>query len=171
MKHSANKIGSWLLAEQWFEQGDGAFVDEIRAIRDSKKLAAFATRWFEDRRLTARQLLIEYLNRPINAVGHEPLVKRLFKLAEKANDDELLGAFTVFFDRSVSRVLITKRRYDWRSQQVEEEDWVGVSQRTAMPRSNVAAIGIFSRSRPACICGDEPGGTCDVSPKANQRDS
>ncbi len=34
--------GTWLLAEELLEQGDVAFVDELRKICDADKLAAFA---------------------------------------------------------------------------------------------------------------------------------
>ena len=48
----------------------------------------FAARWLADKRPAARRMLIEYLSLPLNAFRHEALIKRLFKGAEKAGDDE-----------------------------------------------------------------------------------
>jgi len=98
--------GSWLLAEELLERGDPAFVDELRRIGDADKLAAFAARWYADPRPQARQLMFAYLAQPLNAFRHEPLVKRLFKYAEKNGDDELLAHFLVAFDRCIRRALI-----------------------------------------------------------------
>ena len=41
---------------------------------------------------------------PLNAFRHEGLVKRLFKRAEAAGDDEVMGRFLALLDRSVRRV-------------------------------------------------------------------
>jgi hypothetical protein len=114
---------SWLVLEELLERGDASFVDELRRLDDAERLGAYAARWFADRRPQARRFLLDYLNRPLNAFRHEPLVKRLFKLAEKAEDDEVMAHFLVLFDRSVRRV---KGR------------WMGekphVPHRTSMPR-------------------------------------
>jgi len=91
------------------EAGDPAFVDAIRAVDDAGALADFAARWFDDRRPASRRLLLEYLDRPLNAYRHEGLVKRLFKRAEAAADDEVMGRFLVLFDRSVRRVRGTRK--------------------------------------------------------------
>ncbi|MCI0681207.1 MAG: hypothetical protein L0Y71_03810 [Gemmataceae bacterium] len=95
--------GSWLVIEEFLERGDPAFVDELRACEDAPRLAAFAATWHADRRPAARRFLLEYLRRPLNAFHHEGLVKRLFKIAEKAGDDEALAHFLVLFDRSIRR--------------------------------------------------------------------
>ena len=95
---------SWAEAEELYARGDTAFVDRLRLIHDADRLGDFAVRWFADRRPEARQLLRDYLSRPLNAYGHEALVKRLFKLAEQANDDEIMAHFLVSFDRSLRRV-------------------------------------------------------------------
>src|SRR5690242_4417065 len=103
--------GSWSLAEELFARGDAGFVDELRHVHFAERLGDFAARWFADRRPFARAALFDYLSRPLNCYRHEPLVKRLFKLAEKAGDDELMGAFLVAFDRSVRRARTTRARY------------------------------------------------------------
>jgi hypothetical protein len=102
--------GSWSLAEELLERGDPLFVDELRRITDADRLGTFAARWYADRRPTSRQLLFAYLDLPLNAFRHEPLVKRLFKLAERAGDDEVMGRFLVTFDRCVRRIR-RKRRH------------------------------------------------------------
>jgi hypothetical protein len=97
-----------LVAEELFERGDPGFVDELRKVADADRLGAFAAKWFADKRPVARDFLADYLSRPLNAFRHEALVKRLFKLAEKAGDDQVMAWFLAAFDRSVRR--IKKRR-------------------------------------------------------------
>ncbi len=90
-------------AEELLERGDRAFVDALRSFDDAEALASFAARWHADKRPASRRLLLEYLDRPLNAFRHEPLIKRLFKLAEAAGDDELMARFLILFDRSIRR--------------------------------------------------------------------
>src|SRR5690242_5207793 len=102
--------GSWSLAEELFARGDAGFVDELRRVHFADRLGDFAARWRADPRPFARAALFDYLSRPLSFYRHEPLVKRLFKLAERAGDDELMGAFLVAFDRSIRRVRRTVTR-------------------------------------------------------------
>src|SRR5262245_48222163 len=95
--------GSWLVIEELLERGDPAFVDELRACDDAPRLANFAASWHSDRRPVSRRFLLEYLQRPLNAYHHEGLVKRLFKIAEKAGDDEVMAHFLLLLDRSIRR--------------------------------------------------------------------
>ena len=95
--------GSWTLTEELFARGDASFVAELRQVHAPVQLGAFAEKWLNDPRPFARQALFDYLALPFNSYRHEPLVKRLFKLAEAANDDELMGAFLVAFDRTIRR--------------------------------------------------------------------
>jgi hypothetical protein len=110
--------GSWALAEELFERGDAGFVDELRRVTDAERLGAFAARWLADRRPVARQFLFDYLDRPLNAYRHEALVKRLFKRAEAAGDDELMGAFLALFDRSIRKA--KRRRSEYRYKQFSD---------------------------------------------------
>jgi hypothetical protein len=103
--------GSWSLAEELFARGDAGFVDELRRVHFADRLGDFAARWFADPRPFARAALLDYLSRPLNCYRHEPLVKRLFKLAERAGDDELMGAFLAAFDRTIRRVRKTVTRH------------------------------------------------------------
>jgi hypothetical protein len=92
------------LARELFARGNAAFVEELRRVHDPERLGDFAATWVDDPRPFARQALLDYLSRPLNCYRHEPLVKRLFKLAETKADDELMGAFLVALDRAVRRV-------------------------------------------------------------------
>ena len=105
------EASSWLLLEELLERGDPAFVSELRKVHDAERLGGFASRWFADPRPWARQFLFDYLGLPLNAFRHEALVKRLFKLAEKAGDDALLSRFMVAFDRSVRRVKANRGKH------------------------------------------------------------
>lgn len=131
--------GSWLLAEELMDRGDVAFVDELRRIQEPDKLGAFAARWYADKRPFARQMLLAYLDRPLNAFRHEPLVKRLFKLAEAANDDEVMARFLVALDRSIHRIKKTRHRYDWSTRQSWTEETVRVLKNT-LPRDPRAFV-------------------------------
>src|SRR5690242_9852856 len=90
----------WAEIEALFARGEAAFVDRVRCFHNADILGGFAARWFADRRPQARQMLRDYLSRPLNAYRHEALVKRLFKMAEAASDDEMMAHFLVLFDRS-----------------------------------------------------------------------
>ena len=85
------------------DAGDPRFVAALRAVRDASALARFAADWHADTRPAARQLLLVYLAEAPNAPGHEGLVKRLFKLAEGAGDDEVMARFLVLADRWIAR--------------------------------------------------------------------
>ena len=102
--------GSWPYAEELYARGDPLFVAELRRITDADRLGNFAARWYADPRPEARLFLRVYLDQPLNAFRHEALVKRLFKLAEAAGDDEVMGRFLVAFDRSLRRVLKARRK-------------------------------------------------------------
>ncbi|WP_435011399.1 hypothetical protein P12x_002708 [Tundrisphaera lichenicola] len=117
------------------ESGDPAFVEAIRAVDDADALADFAGTWYEDSRPESRRLLLEYLERPLNAYRHEGLVKRLFKRAEAAGDDQAMARFLVLFDRSIRRRTREKFRYETRevadSQQAQtlKDAWIAMGYR------------------------------------------
>jgi hypothetical protein len=133
-KQSPSPQGSWLLAEELLERGDTAFVDELRKISDAEKLGVFAARWHADPRPQARSLLLEYLDRPLNAFRHEALVKRLFKLAEKAGDDAIVAGFLVAFDRSIDRKRRKQHHYDWNTRESWTEETIGIPPGTTLPK-------------------------------------
>ena len=59
--------GDWLVLEELLERGDPTFVERLRAFHDAEILASFAARWYGDRRPASRRLLLEYLDRPLDA--------------------------------------------------------------------------------------------------------
>src|SRR4051794_30496664 len=105
-----------LVLDEDLAAADDRFLPALRDFREPKKLAALADRVKKDHRPWPRQPMRNSLDAPLDAAGHEPVVKHLFKWAEEQKDDELLAAFAVAFDRLVRRVRKTKHEYDWRAQ-------------------------------------------------------
>jgi hypothetical protein len=113
--------GSFNLAEMLFTYGDESFLAELRKVQAVEQLGKFAAKWLNDSRPVARQYLFDYLTRPLACYRHEALVKRLFKLAEAKQDDELMGAFLVAFDRLIRRVKRRRTQHKWdRLRSIEE---------------------------------------------------
>jgi hypothetical protein len=111
---------SSLLVEEYFDGEDSRFVDELRACHAPQRLAGLADRWKKDPRPWARLQILHYLSLPLDQPGHQPVVKRLFKHAESIQDDELMAAFLVAFDRLVRRVRRRRTRHNWQTR----ESWV-----------------------------------------------
>lgn len=108
---------SKLLLDEYFEAGDDRFVDEVLSLDAGKKLKSLAERWYRDSRAFARRTLLLYIDDGCDKPHHRPLVKALFKLAEKARDDEVMAHFMVTFDHLVQRKLVEVEKYDWRQRQ------------------------------------------------------
>jgi hypothetical protein len=111
-----------LLAEEYFASEHEAFLETLRRVDQPKALAALADRWKQDPRPWARAQIFTYLALPLNAPGHQPVVKRLFKHAEAAGDHELMAAFLVGFDRHVRRQIHRRRSWDLRTRTASEEE-------------------------------------------------
>jgi hypothetical protein len=103
----------WAIAREEFAAGKAKFVDSLRDIADPDELGQFAREWYLDPRRDARLLLFRYLSYPLNALRHEPLVKRLFKLADIAGDAETMAHFMVALDRVVRRRTKLKKKYTY----------------------------------------------------------
>jgi alkylhydroperoxidase family enzyme len=112
---------SSLLLDEYYEAGDDRFVDEVIASTAGKKLKAIAERWYKDERPFARRALLRYIDDGCDRPHHRPLVKQLYKLAEKKGDDEAIGHFMVAFDRLLRRKLVSTSRYDWQTRKTEEQ--------------------------------------------------
>jgi hypothetical protein len=108
---------SSLLLDEYYQAGDPRFLDELLAATGGKKLKALAERWFADGRPFARAALLRYVDDGCDRPHHRPLVKALFKLAEIAADDELMGHFLVAFDRLVRRRRKTIHTWDRRTRE------------------------------------------------------
>lgn len=128
--------GSWLLAEDLLEQGDLGFLDEFRRIHDADRLRGYAKTLFNDKRQVARESLLAYFDRPLNAYRHEGFVKATFKLAEDAGDSQLMGRIMVAVDRSVRRQLLSRHRYDWSSGESWVEQSLNIPAQTQLPRED-----------------------------------
>ncbi|WP_437723993.1 hypothetical protein [Sorangium sp. So ce861] len=115
---------STLLLDERFEAGDDRFVDEVLASEAGRKLKALAPRWYADRRPFARRALLRYIDDGCDRPHHRAIVKTLYKLAEQAEDDEVIGHFMVAFDRLVRRKLVKVPRYDWQTRTSHEEPWL-----------------------------------------------
>jgi hypothetical protein len=127
--------GALLLLDAYFDEEDRRFLDQLRAVRAAPALAAFADRWKRDPRPWARRQILDYLDLPLDRPGHHPVVKRLFKHAEGSNDDELMAAFLVAFDRLVRREVRTRWRFDADARTPFQEEFL----RT--PRNAIVAAG------------------------------
>lgn len=104
---------SSLLLDEHFASGDGRFVDEVLASENAKRLKALAQRWYEDTRPFAREALHRYIDDGCDRPHHRPLVKALFKMAERAGDDDTMGRFLVAFDRLLARRMTTRQTWDY----------------------------------------------------------
>lgn len=122
MAKGSSGQGSTLLVDESFAAGDDTFIDRMRAISSPKYLAALADRWKKDSRPWAREQIHCYLGLPFDRPGHQTVVKRLFKHAEKAGDTELMGAFLVAFDRLIRRRRRVRYQYDWQTRQSWQEE-------------------------------------------------
>jgi hypothetical protein len=127
---------SWQRAESLFQAGSPEFVEAVRAVADADRLGPFAETWYTDTRIEARRLLFAYLDRPLDALRHEPLVKRLFKFADNAGDDAVMARFLVALDRSVRRKRGTHRRWNYRTRDWDETSVVFTPPDTALPRDD-----------------------------------
>lgn len=114
---------SALLVDEFFDAGDERFLTELLALRSDKKLISLAARWYWDPRPFARRMLLAYVDDGCDRPQHRLLVKRLFKQAEAAGDDEALGHFMAAFDRLVRHNLVERRKYDW-SSRTSSSAWV-----------------------------------------------
>lgn len=130
--NTASSQGSVVLLEEYFNNRDNRFLDELNKISSLKKLAGFADTWKKDPRPWARKKIFKYLSYPLDKPGHNALVKRLFKHAEQTGDNELMGAFLVAFDCLVRRVRKKRWRWDMESRSSWGEESL-VSPRNTIP--------------------------------------
>ncbi len=113
----ASGNASSLVLQEYLSRQDPRFLEALCNIGDAKLLATFADRWKRDQRAWAREQVLAYLETPLDRVGHQPIVKRLFKQAEQQRDHELLGAFMAGFDRLIRRYRSTRHHYHWETHQ------------------------------------------------------
>ncbi|HEY3446482.1 MAG TPA: hypothetical protein VGK67_08955 [Myxococcales bacterium] len=104
-----------------FAAGDERVVEAVRACDHPEHLRALADVWYPDPRPALRRALLRYVDEGCGLDYHQVLVKRLFKLAEKAGDDEAMAHFLVAFDRFSHRTVRKGFRFDSKSRRYVEE--------------------------------------------------
>ncbi|HEX3763896.1 MAG TPA: hypothetical protein VHW23_34610, partial [Kofleriaceae bacterium] len=105
---------SVIALEAYFAAADPQFLSELMRptpAAQASGLAGLAERWYQDARPWARDMLRAYIDDGCDRPWHKALVKRLFKLAEAAGDDELMTHFLVAFDRLSRRYLIKESNF------------------------------------------------------------
>jgi hypothetical protein len=122
MPQESTSRPSMLMVEEYFDHEDDRFLEALRGVDEWRALAGFAGRWKKDHRPWARQQVLRYLEQPLSCIGHQPVVKQLFKQAEENRDDELLAAFLVAFDRLVRYRRRTRWQYDFETRQSWKEE-------------------------------------------------
>ena len=101
------------MLDEYFAESDDRFVGLLLTIQEPLKLAAVTERWKVDPRPWARKMLWAYLDAPWQTRGHNVVVKRLYKQAERTQDLEIVAAFAHRFDCLVRREL--RLRWHWDS--------------------------------------------------------
>ena len=124
MAHNFSGKTSLLLVEEYFDQQDSRFLDSLWEVNEIERLAGFADRWKKDPRPWAREQMIEYVKRPFNRIGHQPLTKRLFKQAEENRDVELMALFMVAFDSLVRYRRKSRWLYNWDARESYQEEYL-----------------------------------------------
>ena len=109
-KTPADTGSSTLLLSEYFDAGDERFLPELYSSNAARKLQVFGPKWYADKRRFARDALLAYISDGCDRPHHRPLVKKLFKHAEAAGDDEAMAHFLVAFDKIAPRVFVTKKR-------------------------------------------------------------
>jgi hypothetical protein len=102
---------SSLILQELFAQADRQFLDTLLTCTDARTLGALVTRWVADPRPWARETLLAFLDQPMVERPKALLVKRVYKHAEKAADDEIAGACMRGFDGLIRRRVV--QRYLW----------------------------------------------------------
>ncbi|MCE9561857.1 MAG: hypothetical protein K8U57_07365 [Planctomycetes bacterium] len=132
---------NWDRTMRLFQTGSPEFVEAVRQRVNAVGLALFAEAWYKDPRIEARRLLFNYLERPLNAARHEPLVKRLFKLADNAGDDAVMARFLVGFDRTIRRKRGTTTQWDYRTRTNERIEIIYTPADTTLSRDDRFYLG------------------------------
>jgi len=98
--------------------------------------------------------LFAYLERPLNCPRHEPLVKRLFKLADTGRDDAVMAHFLVALDRSIRRRRMTVERWNSRTRSTYNAEVVVTPGDTTLSRDDRFGGGPwFAQNREKFVAG------------------
>lgn len=127
-------VSSAVALEALLEEGDPRFLDAVLETAEARPLRGLAERWYRDGRPEARRSLLAYIDDGLLRPNHPPLAKRLFKLAEAAQDHEAMAHLLVACDRMARRRLVRRGRYDWQTRTYRE--WEAVVPRPEIPRTS-----------------------------------
>lgn len=112
------------LAEEYFSAEDDRFLGALSDVTDAELIAPLADAWKVDPRPWAHEQKLLFFRLDPDRVGHQPIVKRLFKQAEEDGDDQVLAAAASLFDRLVRHRVSTRNCYDWRSRAFWTEEYL-----------------------------------------------
>ncbi len=105
--------------DELFAAEDARFLEVFRAFTAPRKLESIVARWLGTPGPWPRDQIRRYFDEPMNVVGHELVVKRLFKHVEDQKDHEAVAWCMVAFDRLVRR----QRRFRYRFDRETRQGW------------------------------------------------
>lgn len=143
MPPTPKRRGSHLLLDEYFASGNDRFVDELLLFDEPLKLQALVERWKVDPRPWALAMQWRYLAATWTTPGHNVVVKRLYKAAERRGDLAMVGAFLHRFDCLVRRHLRRRAVWDRATRSVDHVEEIGLARsgRRGTPPAGSAAGG------------------------------
>lgn len=144
------KVESSIVLEAYFEEGDPRFLAEVLRSTSGRLLGAFAQRWLADPRPELRRMLLEYIDDGLERPHHQPLSKRLFKLAESKKDHEAMAHFLVACDRLIRRRIVKRYKWDPQTRTSGEEEVLEMAPSVPMgaaPTRGMSAEQIAAKKR------------------------
>lgn len=127
-------VDSAVALEVLLEEGSPRLLSAVLATTEARALRGLAERWFADPRPELRRQLLEYVDDGLLRRNHQPLAKRIFKLAEAAGDHEVMAHVLVACDRMARRRLVRRGRYDWSTRTYRE--WQALVPEAGIPRTS-----------------------------------
>ncbi len=123
---------SALALEALLEEASPRLLQAVLDTSESRALKGLAQRWYQDGRPEVRRALHAYIDDGLLRANHQPLSKKIFKLAEAAQDHETMAHLMVACDRMARRRLVRRGRYDWSSRTYHE--WQALSADAGIPK-------------------------------------
>ncbi|MCA9605520.1 MAG: hypothetical protein KC619_07985 [Myxococcales bacterium] len=111
---------STLLLEEHFEDGDDRFLEAVFACTADRKLDALGARWVADPRPWARRMLLAYVDDGCDRGRHRTLVRRILRLAEQRQDDELMAHLFRAFDAMDRHEVRVVDRWSWQDRETHK---------------------------------------------------
>lgn len=123
---------SALALEALLEEASPRLLQAVLDTSESRALKGLAQRWYQDKRPEVRRALHEYIDDGLLRPNHQPLSKKIFKLAEAAQDNETMAHLMVACDRMARRRLVRRGRYDWSTRTYSE--WQALTAAAGIPK-------------------------------------